>query len=159
MNKDRLAEARWVFERQLGWISAAEVKVGVVVTIQIAMLAGLGAAFAAASKKSSWALGSCTACVLLAAVAIFCAAMAVIPRTGGPDQSLLFFGKVQDLNEPDYSHRFKTASDDDLLADWTAQIHRNAEIASAKHNWVGKAVMVSFMSALPWLAAVGLLTV
>jgi hypothetical protein len=156
--KDRLDEARWIFERQLAWISAAEVKVGVVVTIQVAMLAGLGAAFAAATKKSPWALGSCTACVLLAAVAIICAAMAVKPRTDGPASSLLFFGKVRGLSEPDYAQRFKTATDEDLLADYSAQIHRNAEIASAKHDWVGKAVMISFMSAIPWLSAIGLLT-
>lgn len=156
--KDRLVEARWVFERQLAWITAAEVKVGVVVTIQVAMLAGLGAAFAAASKKSAWALGSCTACVLLAAIAIFCAAMAVKPRTSGPANSLLFFGKVQSLSEPDYGHRFKSATDEELLDDWCAQIHRNAEIASTKHDWVGKAVLVSFMSAIPWLSAIGLLT-
>lgn len=156
--KDRLAEARWVFERQLAWISAAEVKVGVVVTIQVAMLAGLGAAFAAANNKSAWALGSCTSCVLLAAIAIFCAAMAVKPRTSGPAKSLLFFGKVQLLSEPDYGDRFKSATDEELLDDWCAQIHRNAEIASAKHNWVGKAVLVSFMSAVPWLSAIGFLT-
>lgn len=156
--KDRLVEARWIFERQLGWISTAEVKVGVVVTIQVAMLAGLGAAFAAATKKSTWALGSTTACVLLAAVAISCAAMAVKPRISGPASSLLFFGKVRVLSEPDFTYRFKTATDEDLLADYSAQIHRNAEIASAKHDWVSKAVMVSFMSAIPWLSAVGLLT-
>jgi hypothetical protein len=155
---DRLVEARWVFERQLAWITAAEVKVGIVVTIQVAMLAGLAAAFAAARKKSTWALGSCTACVLFAAVAIVCAAMAVKPRTGGPARSLLFFGKVQAISEPDYGHRFKTATDEELLADYAAQIHRNAEIASAKHDWVGKAVMVSFLSAIPWLSAIGLLT-
>lgn len=156
--KERLVEARWIFERQLGWITAAEVKVGVVVTIQVAMLAGLGAAFAVATKKSTWALGSCAACVILAAVAIGCAAMAVKPRIGGPATSLLFFGKVRGLSEPDYIHRLKTATDEYLLADYSAQIHRNAEIASAKHDWVGKAVMVSFMSAIPWLSALGLLT-
>lgn len=156
--KDRLVEARWIFERQLAWISAAEVKVGVVVTIQVAMLAGLGTAFAAAATKSTWALGSTIACVLLAAVAIFCAAMAVKPRTSGPVSSLLFFGKVRALSEPDFTYRLKKATDDDLLADYSAQIHRNAEIASAKHDWVGKAVMVSFMSAIPWLSAIGLLT-
>lgn len=156
--KDRLVEARWIFERQLAWISAAEVKVGVVITIQVAMLAGLGAAFAAAATKSTWAFGSTIACVLLAAVAIFCAAMAVKPRTSGPASSLLFFGKVRALSEPDFTNRFKKATDDDLLADYSAQIHRNAEIASAKHDWVGKAVMVSFMSAIPWLSAIGLLT-
>lgn len=157
--KDRLVEARWIFERQLAWITAVEVKVGVVVTIQVAMLAGLGAAFAAATKKSPWALVSCTACVLLASVAIICAAMAVKPRTGGPASSLLFFGKVGGLSEPDYTHRLKSATDEELLADYSAQIHRNAEIASAKHDWVGKAVMISFISAIPWLSAVGLLTI
>lgn len=156
--KDRLVEARWIFERQLAWITAAEVKIGVVVTIQVAMLAGLGSAFAAATKKSTWALGLCAACVLLAAAAIICAAMAVKPRTGGPASSLLFFGKVRALSESDFTHRFKTATDEELLADYSAQIHRNAEIASAKHDWVGRAVVVSFMSAIPWLSAIGLLT-
>lgn len=156
--KDRLVEARWIFERQLAWISAAEVKVGVVVTIQVAMLAGLGAAFSAATKKSTWALGSTTACVLLAAVAIICAAMAVRPRTAGPASSLLFFGKVQELSEPDFTYRFKKVTDEELLADYSAQIHVNAQIATRKHDWVGKSVMVSFMSAIPWLSAIGLLT-
>jgi hypothetical protein len=156
--KDRLVEARWIFERQLAWISAAEVKVGVVVTIQVAMLAGLGAAFGAATKKSTWALGSTTACVLLAAVAIICAAMAVKPRTDGPASSLLFFGKVQELSAPDFTYRFMNVTDEDLLADYSAQIHVNAQIARSKHDWVRKAVMVSFMSAIPWLSAIGLLT-
>lgn len=158
VTKDRLFEARWIFERQLAWITAAEVKVGVVVTIQVAMLAGLGAAFAAVTKKSSWALGSCTASVLLSVVAIICAALAVKPRTGGPASPLLFFGKVGALSELDFAHRLKTATDEELLADYSAQIHRNAEIASAKHDWVGKAVVISFMSAIPWLSAIGLLT-
>lgn len=34
-------------------------------------------------------------------IAIFCAAMAVKPRTSGPANSLLFFGKVQSLKPPD----------------------------------------------------------
>jgi hypothetical protein len=158
MSKDRLAEARWVFERQLAWISAAEVKVGVIVPVQVAMLAGLGAIFSGASKKSSWAIGSSVVCVTLVVVAVLCAAMTVMPRIRGPAQSMLFFGKIQELSEADYVDRFQSASDEELLADWTAQIHRNAQIANDKHDWVRKAVMFSFMSVLPWLLAIGLLT-
>jgi len=33
-------------------------------------------------------------------------------------------------------------------------IHRNAEIARDNHSWAGKALMVLFMSALPWISAV-----
>ena len=38
---DVLADAKWTLERRLAWIAAAEVKVGVVVSMQVAMLAGL----------------------------------------------------------------------------------------------------------------------
>ena len=35
--KERLAIAQWVLERNLAWISASEVKVGAIVTIDMAM--------------------------------------------------------------------------------------------------------------------------
>jgi hypothetical protein len=153
---ERLTEARWVFERQLAWITAAEVKVAAVITTQIAMLAGLGAVFTAAAgaHKGAWAVGSAVAFMLFAAIAVLCSGMALIPRRRGPAKSLLFFGRVADMSNADYSAAFATASEADFLADWAAQIHRNAEIARDKHSWAGKALMVSFMSALPWISAV-----
>ena len=45
---ERLQTAQWVLERNLGWIAAAEVKVGAIVAIDTAMLGGLGAAFSTA---------------------------------------------------------------------------------------------------------------
>jgi Family of unknown function (DUF5706) len=153
---ERLTEARWVLERQLAWINAAEVKVAVVITIQIAMLAGLGAVFttAAGAHKGAWAVSSAVAFLLLATIAVFCAAMVLVPRRRGPAVSLLFFGRVADMSSADYSAAFLRASESDFLADWAAQIHRNAEIACDKHSWAGKALMVLFMSALPWVLAV-----
>ncbi|WP_233099873.1 hypothetical protein, partial [Acidovorax sp. IB03] len=38
---ERLQTAQWVLERNLGWIAAAEVKVGVIVAIDTAMLGGV----------------------------------------------------------------------------------------------------------------------
>lgn len=155
--EERLSAARWALERQLAWASAAEVKVGVVVTLQVAMLGGLGAAFSVATKKSTWAYGSAVACVIAAVVALFCAALAVYPNTRGPNSSLFFFAKIAGMAEADYSVKFAAATETELLQDLTAQIHRNAEIACVKHGWVSKAMMVSFMSAIPWLIAVGML--
>lgn len=155
--KERLIEARWVFERQIAWIAAAEVKVGVVSAMQVAMLGGLGAAYSAATTRSAWIIGSSFACAVFSVVAIFCAAMAVRPRTDGPQTSLLFFGRVASLTAPDYTDRFAKVTDEELLQDLTSQIHRNAQIACAKHDWVGKAVVMSFMSAIPWLAAIAML--
>lgn len=153
---DVLGDAKWALERQLAWIASADVKVGVVTSIEIAMLAGLGAAFAATTTKSAWAIGSATACAIFGVVSLVCAAMAVYPRVKGSD-SLIFFGKVAARSQIDYVNEFMNASDQTLAIDLAAQVHTNAKIASLKHEWVSKAMMVAFMSALPWLIAVGAL--
>jgi Family of unknown function (DUF5706) len=155
--KERLLIAQWVFERHLGWIAAAEVKVGVIVAINTAMLGGIAAAFSSGPTRSHWALVVTIIAVIFGGSGLFCAAMAVLPRLTGPAKSLLFFGKVAMLETTDYTNKFRTATDEELLADWTAQIHRNAEIAISKHGWVRKAMMWSFISCLPWTCAILLL--
>lgn len=157
MVNERLNNARWTLERQLAWIVAADVKVGVVVTLHVAMLGGLGAAYSAANAKSAWVNGSAFAYALCAFVALLCAALALWPRTLGPVKSLVFFGRVAEVKCEDYVYAFEKTSDDDFLKDLTTQIHRNAEIARDKHDHVGKAMMISFIGALSWVAAIGLL--
>lgn len=156
---ERLKTAQWVLERNLAWIAAAEVKVGAVVAIDTAMLGGLGAAFSAAdgATRTHWAWFFSIAAVVCLGVGMFCAAMAVLPRITGPAKSLLFFGRVGPCANAEYIHNFKTATDADLLEDWTAQIHRNAQIACDKFAWVRKAMWWSFLSVLSWLPAVILL--
>ena len=157
--KDRITTAQWVFERQLAWIAAAEVKVGVIVAIETALLGGLAAAFVSSDHltRPGWAYLLSLSAAGLAVMAIFCAAMAMLPRVSGPEDSLLFFGRVRDVSIPDYQLRFKSILPDELLDDWTAQIHRNSEIAWSKYGWVAKSVRWAFASAVPWVAAVGLL--
>lgn len=154
--KERLETAQWVLERNLTWIAAAEVKVGVVVAIDTAMLGALGAAYstAAAAACTSWA-NVCTYGAAAAAICgLFCAAMAVLPRVNGPEKSLVFFGKVAKLTEADYVDQFKKATDAALIDDWAAQIHRNAQIACEKYSWVRASMCWSLGSVLPWLAAI-----
>ena len=67
---ERLNHARWTLERQLTWIAAADAKVGVVVTLHIAMLGGIGAAYTAAAAKSSWVNGMATAYAILTLVSL-----------------------------------------------------------------------------------------
>lgn len=85
-NDERLSFARWVLERNLHWVGAAEAKIGVIVALDTAMLGGLAAAFNAVKKAdlTAWAnfFSSVTAVSLLLAL-FFCAAMCVLPRTDG----------------------------------------------------------------------------
>lgn len=155
-DKERLQTAQWILERNLGWIAAAEVKVGVVVAIDTAMLGGLGAAFSAseAASRTAWANLWTGSAAFMLACGLLCAAMAVLPRISGPGKSLVFFGRIGPCADTDYADRLKAATDAELLADWSAQIHRNAQIACDKFGWVRKGMYWSFLSITPWFGAI-----
>ena len=155
-DKERLQVAQWVLERNLGWIAAAEVKVGIIVAIDTAMLGGLGAAFGAADSvtRTAWAWVFTISATTALAGGLFCAAMAVLPRVNGPAKSLVFFGRIGPCADAEYTESFKNATDAELLQDWTAQIHRNAQIACDKFAWVSKSMWWSFLSVLSWFPAI-----
>jgi hypothetical protein len=156
---DRLKLAHWILERNLHWIAASEVKLGVVVAVDTAMLGGLAAAFSAADAacRTPWAV----LCTVVAAVClgcgVFCAAMAVLPRVTGPPTSFIFFGGIVKRAAHEYAEAFRKASVDQLLSDCLAQIHRNAEIACEKFQWVRAGMFWSFAAVLPWIASLALL--
>lgn len=154
---DRVGFAQWVLERNLHWIAAAEVKVGVVITLDLAMLGGLAAAVDAhGTRWPSVALFSISA-VLIVLTALSCAIYSVLPRTGGPKRSLIFFGRIAELGRSDYVDQFSSASLKSLLKDCLEQVHRNAEIACEKHLWVGKAVKITAIGMAPWASAIWIL--
>lgn len=158
-NKDRIDAAKWIFERTLGWIAAADVKVGAAIAIDTALLGGLAAAFAG----SDYCLRTIWVYLLVCAgtggmiVALVCAGVALFPRMDGPKTSMIFFGKVIEMDEATYVERFMKLSTHDLLIDLTAQIHRNSQIACDKHRWVKWSLRWSFWSAGLIVVAIALL--
>ena len=157
--KERLDFAKWVLERNLSWIAEAEVKVGVIVTINMAMLGALAAAFGtlkAVERTEPVCLGTLIPAVIIA-IAIICAAISIHPKLSGPPHSFLFFGRIAQMNKTDYSIKFRQATDGELLDDLTAQIHRNAEIAASKFLWVRRSMWWSFLSVIPWISAIAFL--
>lgn len=154
--KFRIESAKWILERNIAWIATADVKVGVVVAIDTAMLAGLAATFAASSMaaRTPWAYTALSATTAATLIGIFCAAMAAIPRTSGPLQSNIFFGGIAPKGSAQYSSELAQLDETALLKDLGSQIHRNAEIACDKHAWLKKALCWSFFAAIPWVAAI-----
>ncbi len=155
-DKSRLLFAQWVLERNLSWIAAAEIKVGVVTTMGVAMLGGLAAAFGAAATKSAWLYSFSTLAAVAVVTALVCAAMALIPRVSGPNESLVFFGRVAAQDNWRYNDALRDATDADLLHDCAMQAHRNAQIACEKHIWVRRAIISALLGVPPWLVALAL---
>lgn len=156
--KDRLKTAQWILERNLAWIAAADAKVAIIVTINIAMLGGLAGTFGCSdSHRNYLAYLSCVVAVVLSCSGVFSAAMAMFPRTDGPEKSLLFSVPVARMNLPDYQAALKDCSDELLLEDWAGQVHRNAEIAKIKFEWVRLAMIWSFLSFPAWVIAISVM--
>jgi Pycsar effector protein len=160
IDKDQLELAQYILERNLHWIGAAEVKTGVIVAVDTAMLGALAAAFSVVQStgRAGWTnLFSFTAAAFLL-FALFCAAMSVLPRTDGPPSSFVFFGKIVKREAADYADAFRRADTDTLLKDFLDQIHRNAQIACDKFRWVRNAMLWSFAALIPWVIAIGRLS-
>lgn len=155
----QIEHTKWLLERTLGWVAAADVKVGVAMALDTAMFGGLAAAYGASDQatRTAWAtLALTTACAFLA-VAVLCAAMAAIPRVLGPVSSNIYFGRIAETEVSEYCHAFARMDDDAFLIDLTTQVHRNSEIATSKHAWVRKSLILSFLASVPWAVSVILL--
>lgn len=158
--KDRLTTAQWILERNLAWIAAADAKVAIIVTINIAMLGGLAGIFGwSNAHRTYWGYLACVVAVILSGSGVFCAAMAMFPRTDGPKKSLLFSVPVAGMNLPDYKAALKDCSDELLLEDWAGQVHRNAEIAKTKFEWVRLAMIWSFLGVPAWAVAISVMLI
>ena len=156
--KDRLTTAQWILERNLAWIAAADAKVAIIVTINVAMLGGLAGTFGLSdAHRAYWAYLACVVTVILSGSGVFCAAMAMFPRTDGPKKSLLFSVPVAKMNLPDFQTALKDCTDELLLEDWAVQVHRNAEIAKTKFEWVRLAMIWSFLGIPAWVVAIGVM--
>lgn len=151
---DRLHMAQWILERQIGWITSADAKVGIVVAIQAAMVGALAATYGSAKQPGGSALFLSGFALLISVVSLVCAALALFPKTDGPASSLIFFGKIAALTREEYVSRLGSVGEAELLADCAQQIHRNAEIAGGKHGHVKRAMIWGFASIAPWVLAI-----
>ena len=156
---ERLKFAQWVLERHLGWVASSEVKAAVIVTIDTAMLGALATGYSAlqTSERTPWANLLTWLSGGLLVAGLYCIAMAIIPRLNGPKSSNIFFGCICKNAAPDFQDSFQKSSANDLLSDCLAQIHRNAEIARDKFQWVRAGMKWSFVAILPWVAALATL--
>ena len=144
-------------DRLLGWISAAESRLALVLPLSTAML---GALAVLAPPVTKWTVvgGIAVAfAVVFLLLSIAFAAFASFPRTTGPKGSLIFFGCITTRELAQYEAAVKSATQEEYLADLISQCHRHAQIAERKFTWVQRSIACLFFSALPWCTALFIL--
>jgi hypothetical protein len=156
---DRLKYSQWILERNLQWIAASDVKTAVIVAVSTGMLGALASAFGTTplANHSCWANASTAIASVCLGFAIICATMTVLPRIGGSQNSFIFAGAIANLPASRYATEFGNATDEELLADCLAQIHRNADIARQKFSWVRAGITSGLIAVFPWILALATL--
>jgi hypothetical protein len=146
--------AESLLERIIGWIGAADSKIGAVFALDISMLGVLAALL---PNPDSWsitaAIFSSLATIGLLSSLVFLS-LSSFPRTTGPKSSLLFFGSIAAREVHSYLKEMKELSDVHYLDDLLKQCHRNAEIAQTKYYWIQRSLWAMYLSAAPWLIAI-----
>lgn len=158
-NSERLEAVKWILERNLAWIAASEVKVGIIVTTNTAMLAVLGSVLGSLppSNRTAWACFFSVLAFILCGLAILFAARSIFPKVNGPENSNIFFVRIAKMSESDYVEQLSNLTIDKFIYDCGSQIHRNAEIACEKYKDVTTSMGLSFFAITPWILAVSLL--
>ena len=148
-----LAHLRWVLERQLHWVGAADVKAGGLVAAYMA-IAGIAAtildsADAPGASKCLFAIAG-----LLMVPGLGCAMAVFFPRTEANHASLIYFGEIRRHDAAGYMERVQAADAQVVQQDLVNQIHINAVIATCKHRFVRHSMVFGVFSLAVWLAAV-----
>lgn len=150
------AELKWIFERQLHWISTADAKLAVLATIPLAMLGISLFDVAERVNEPDWQdLPLAMSTILLCVCLYFCKA-ALTPRLSGPKQSVIYFGAISKLSIDDFRRSVTGLSSDDFQNDLVSQIHRNSEIANVKHTNINKAIYWLAFSLPIWLLSIAI---
>jgi hypothetical protein len=146
-----------ILSRNLSWVAAADAKIAPILAIDTAMLGFIAALAPAASKWTAPQSGVTAIAGLLLLGSLGCLAAAVFPRLEGPKSSRVFFGGIAPQDREAYVESISCGESDELVKDFGRQCHRNAEIALAKFGFIRSAMILLFLSIVPWLASVALL--
>lgn len=150
---DLIAHLRWVLERQLHWIGAADVKAGGMIGVYMAL-----AAIAATLLDSASPPASAKFLFLLAAMtllpALACAVAVFFPRDASQRRSSIFFGEIAALEMDRFMDAARRQNADLVVEDLLGQIHINAKIALSKHSFAKISIIFGAASLAIWIAAV-----
>ena len=81
---------------------------------------------------------------------LICLFLAMFPRTKGPRHSNIYFEGIRERTSESYDAAINELTETNYLADLIEQSYRNAEIAHVKFMYIRLAMILWFISIVPW---------
>lgn len=149
---------RWLLERQLHWIAAADTKAAGLLATYMAMTAI--AATVLSESGSAPARGALLFAFsgVLAGPGVGFALSVFFPRTKANHASLIYFGEIAKLQaSAEFVERLQSSDDEVVRLDLANQVHVNAVIAACKHRHVRVSMVFGGISLVLWLVALAVI--
>lgn len=155
--QDPLPFALGQLDRLMGFFPRVDGKATYLFTLNLALLGLTAVNFPYNGPETAMALAAGLT-VLLNVFSVISLYRAFFPDTRGATiaKSMLFFGAIAAEPWEDYRKRIKSLDPADLLDDVACQIHRNAEILSAKYGCVQHATAITAFAAVAFIAFLAL---
>src|SRR5690625_2322924 len=147
--RENIERLEYILDKQLTWITAADLRLRFLVPIATAMFGTL----VYFPEKIIWhSLGGVLAgcAIVLLTASIFFAACATFPRTVATQRSLIFFGSVAATDRLAYKKSLAFLNEAAYMDDLAEQCHINAVIARKKFKWVRFGMACLFAAMIPW---------
>ncbi|MFV5585378.1 Pycsar system effector family protein [Acinetobacter oleivorans] len=151
---ENIEKNKWLLDKQLTWISNGDIKIGAIVTLNLAMLAGLAAFFNA--KDALFLLDilyTITAISIIVGIC-FCK-MGFKPKFSPPNESNIFFGTIIKKDLTAFIQEIDNLTKEDFSKDLANQVHRNAHIACIKYQYLSKATLTLVITSILWAVTIG----
>ena len=139
-------------------ITTADGKGSIVFALCTAMLGVLAALVSSVTPCRGLGLWASAVSAVALFLALLAVAASAFPRTRAGRPSLSYFGSISTMTTDEFLRACDAVDETQFRADLLIQCHRNAEIATAKFQWLRRAMIFLFVSAVPWLVAVAALT-
>lgn len=152
---ENIEKNKWLLERQLAWISNGDLKIGAIVTLNLAMLASLGSYLK--SKNPVLFLDIlCFLTVLAIVVSVYFCKVGFKPKFEPPNVSNIFFSTIVKNDLTTFNQNIDNISKQDFLKDLSTQTYRNAQIANIKYSYLHKATLAFFIASIFWMLTLGI---
>lgn len=152
---NKLEHLRWVLDKQVGWIVAAETKATTFIALNFAIFTALGTVFELKSitrndfNMNSYGLIMATVAVVLNLISLYFLFNVFTPRLTGVSnatKSFVFFHLITARKDEFYTKETPKQDYENFAEDTCSQIYANAQIASIKHNLIRKGIKLTYLT-------------
>ena len=136
----------WMLE----WVGRFDNKASIILGLDLGMLSLLVTRAPTFDKWTSWMWGSCALSLIALGLSFVSIYFSNFPRTGGPENSLYYFGTIADIEINQFCNQFSSKSEEEHIEDLLRQTHRNAEILNIKFEYLKSAYILLVFGIVPW---------